>query len=77
LLTYFTVIAGTDPFTTEAALASVSEGDDTPFHMPLSEMQKTRTAVKAQDPVKFEDMGEIIGSVNIVLAYLLYRECGH
>jgi len=50
LLTYFTAITGNDPFTTEAALASVSEGDDTPFQMPLPEMRKTRTAVKAEDP---------------------------
>jgi hypothetical protein len=74
LLTYFTAIAGNDPFTTEAALASVSEGDDTPFQMPLPEMRKTRTAVKAEDPVKFEDMCEVIGSVSVVLAYLFHRD---
>ncbi|KIM88180.1 hypothetical protein PILCRDRAFT_3215 [Piloderma croceum F 1598] len=46
---------GDDPFTTEAALASVSEGDDAPFQTPLSEVRKTRAAVKAEDPVKSED----------------------
>jgi len=74
LPTYFTAIAGNDPFTTEAALASVSEGDDTPFQMPLPEMRKTRTAVKAEDSVKFEDMCEVIGSVSVVLAYLFHRD---
>jgi hypothetical protein len=38
-------------------------------------MQKTGTAVKPQNLVKFEDMGEVIESVDILLAYLLYCDC--
>ena len=60
--------------TPSATLASGSK-DDTSSHMPLSAMQKTRTAVKPQNLVKFEDMGEVIEFVDILLAYLLYCDC--
>src|ERR1700733_732370 len=60
--------------TPNATLASGSK-DDTSSHIPLSAMRKTGTAVKPQNLVKFEDMGEVVRSVDILLAYLLYRDC--
>ena len=65
--------AGTDPFTSGATPASENDASKL---TPTPSMRKTRTAVKRQGSMSFEDMGEFIRSMHLSFADLFYRDAG-
>jgi len=71
------IVTGEHTNRSRSALASAPEEYDTPKVTPTPSTRKRGTAVKRQDLVSFEDMGEFISSMHFFFADPYNFNCRH